>query len=372
MSEATLRRVGILTSGGDAPGMNAAIRAAAALLAARGVEPWGIYYGYRGLLRGELEPLEPRQYADIIRDGGTILGSARCPEFTTREGRDRAREVLAEHDIDGLIIIGGNGSLTGAALLADPEEAGEDAPRVIGLPASIDNDIGLTGLAIGVDTAMNTIVDACDKISDTASAFDRTFIVEVMGRDSGYLAMTSSVAAGADGVLFPEADRDEDELVGTIVNTIEAVLERKKRSRRALIIKAEGTGLAVDRLKKLVDAELERRIGEDRPVVETRVTVLGHVVRGGRPSAFDRLLASRLANVAVTAMLAGETRKMAAWMLPIPPDEAVATRSTADPYCFLIDLDAVLAETHRMLEGTSPLVQWRNKVFEQIEDVLIL
>lgn len=368
-----LERVGILTSGGDAPGMNAAVRAASALLLSNGIEPWGIKYGYRGLLAEKMELLQPDQIADIIRDGGTILGSARCPEFETVEGRDKARAILKKHNIEGLIVIGGNGSLTGAQKLTDPEEAGEDATlRVIGIPASIDNDIGLTGLAIGVDTAMNTIVEACDKISDTASAFDRTFIVEVMGRDSGYLAMTSAVASGADGVLFPEASRDEDELVETIVNTIEAAMARKQRTRRALIIKAEGISAGVDNLKKKVDAELERRVGEDRPAVETRVTVLGHVVRGGRPSAFDRLLASRLAHVAVRALLEGDTRKMVGWLLPMPLDEAIAQRSEADPYCWLIDLDAVLAETHRMLTGQSPLVQWRNKVFEQIEDVLVI
>lgn len=368
----TLRRVGILTSGGDAPGMNAAVRAAAALLSGRGVEPVGVYFGYRGLLREEIEPLTPAHVAHIIRDGGTILGSARCPEFMEPAGRQRAREILARHQIDGLIVIGGNGSLAGAAALTDPEEAGEEAISVMGVPASIDNDIGLTGLAIGVDTAMNTIVEACDKISDTASAFNRAFIVEVMGRDSGYLAMTAAVAAGADAVLFPESGRDEDEIVTSVVETIEAVLARQRRSRRALIIKAEGTRLSVDRLKALVDARMAATHGEDRPRVETRVTVLGHVVRGGRPSAFDRLLASRLTRVAVDALLAGRTREMAAWMVPMVPDAAKVVRSDSDPYCWLVELGAVLAETRRLLDGTSPLVQWRSRALDDVAPVLVL
>ncbi len=368
------KRVAILTSGGDAPGMNAAVRAASALLLSKDIEPWGVRYGYRGLIKDELFPLQAVDFADIIRDGGTILGSARSPEFMTKEGRDIARDNLKKHQIDGLIIIGGNGSLAGALKLSDPDECGSSytAPRVIGIPASIDNDIGLTGLAIGVDTAMNTIVEACDKISDTASAFDRTFIIEVMGRDSGYLAMTSAVASAADGVLFPEASRDEDEVVDRIVHTVEAVMEKKQRSRRALIIKAEGTSVNIDALKTRVDAKLADRVGQDRPAIETRVTVLGHVVRGSRPSAFDRLLASRLANVAVSALLQGETRMMAAWMLPFSIPEHVGTQSHADPYCWLVQLDEVLAETQRMHDGTSPLVQWRSKVFEHIEDVLVI
>lgn len=374
MTEWKAERIAVLTSGGDAPGMNAAVRACAALLMARGIEPWGVRYGYRGLLKDQLSVLQPAEIADIIRDGGTILGSARSPEFMTPEGRAVARANLRKHGIDGVIVIGGNGSLSGALALSDPQECGgvEHAPRVIGIPASIDNDIGLTGLAIGVDTAMNTIVEACDKISDTASAFDRTFIVEVMGRDSGYLAMTSAVASAADGVIFPEATRDEEEIVDRIVQTVEAVMNKKQRSRRALIIKAEGSPLSVDALKRRLDERLEARVGEERPAIETRVTVLGHVVRGGRPSAFDRLLASRLAHVAVDAICRGETRKMAAWLLPMPIPEELGRRSEADPYCWLVELEGVLEETRRMLEGSSPLVKWRNQVFSQIEDVLVI
>src|SRR5581483_10841461 len=297
-------RIAILTSGGDAPGMNAAIRAATLIALARGCEVLGVQHGYRGLIDGEFRPLRPADVAGIIREGGTILGSVRCLDFHERAVRDAARARLAEAGVDGLLVIGGNGSLAGACALCDPEEAGQSPVRVVGIPASIDNDIGLTGLAIGVDTAMNTIVDACDKISDTATAHDRVFIVEVMGRDCGYLAMTSAIASGADAVLFPEAERAEDEVVASVVRAIDRIRARVGRTRRAIVVKAEGVGIGADRLKARIDQHLSAILGPSatsRPPIETRVTVLGHRVRGGRPSAFDRLLASRLAHVAVRA-----------------------------------------------------------------------
>ena len=247
----------------------------------------------------------------ILREGGTILGSARCKEFHERPVRDRAREILARHAIDGLIVIGGNGSLTGAIHLADPEEIGNGRPlKVIGVPASIDNDLGMTGLCIGVDTAMNTIVEACDKIADTATAHDRTFIIEVMGRDCGYLAMTSAIAVGADLALFPEAGKKEGDVVEQIVDTVMAVRKRpSRRGRRVIIIKAEGVAIHAERLKELVDAKLRSRQPDAEPAtIETRVTILGHVVRGGRPSAMDRLLGSRLANVARCGRCSRATR----------------------------------------------------------------
>ena len=367
----TAGRLAILTSGGDSPGMNAAIRVATLFALARGWAVLGVSDGYRGLLDGRLSPLGAEDVSGIIREGGTILGSARCREFHERATRDAARARLREHRVDGLIVIGGNGSLAGLAALSDPREAGDLATRVIGIPASIDNDIGMTGLALGVDTAMNTIVEACDKISDTASALHRTFLIEVMGRSCGYLAMTSAIASGADAILFPEAGRSEAEIVDAVVRTIRAVRARPGHRNRVLVIKAEGVGVPTERLKALVDAQL-RDGDEERASVETRVTVLGHVVRGGRPSAFDRLLASRLAHVAVRAVLAGEHRRMAAWMLPLEPPAAVARRSADDPYCWLVDLDAVLVETERLLSGTSPLVQWRARVLAEIEDVLSL
>jgi len=369
------KRIAVLTSGGDAPGMNAAIRAATLIGRSLGAEVLGIERGYRGLLEDAIVPLQPTDVAGILREGGTILGSARCKEFHQREVRDRAREVLARRGIDGLLVIGGNGSLTGALRVADPQELGGQELAIAGVPASIDNDLGLTGLSIGVDTAMNTIVEACDKIADTATAHDRTFIVEVMGRDCGYLAMTSAIAVGADLALFPEAGKPESAIVDQIVDTIVAVRTRQapKRTRRVIIIKAEGVSMPVDRLKTQVDARLRERAPSTDPAgIETRVTVLGHVVRGGRPSAFDRLLGSRLGNVAVRALVAGTSHKMAAWMPPVDLPPEVGVRSQADPYCWLVDLDAVLRETENLLTGKSPLARWRAGVFDQIEDARLL
>jgi 6-phosphofructokinase 1 len=367
------KRIGILTSGGDAPGMNAAIRAATLVGRSQGVEIFGIERGYRGMLDDSVVPLMPADVARILREGGTILGSARCKEFHRREVRDRARANLAKRGIDGLIVIGGNGSLTGAMKLADPDELGDQPLAIVGVPASIDNDLALTGLSIGVDTAMNTIVEACDKIADTATAHDRTFIVEVMGRDCGYLAMTSAIAVGADLALFPEAGRSEAAIVEQIVDTVITVRSRPGRTRKVIVVKAEGVSFAIDRLKAQVDARLRDRFPDaEASGIETRVTVLGHVVRGGRPSAFDRLLGSRLANVAVRALLAGTTGKMAAWLPPVELAPEIGVRSAADPYCWLVDLGAVLAETENLLNGKSPLARWRAGAFDEIEQALLL
>src|SRR5204862_6374434 len=262
---------------------------------AQGAEVFGIERGYRGLLDDAIAPLGPGDVGRILREGGTILGSARCKEFHQREVRDRARAVLARRGIDGLLVIGGNGSLTGALRLADRDELGGQPLAIAGVPASIDNDLALTGMCIGVDTAMNTIVEAVDKIADTATAHDRTFIIEVMGRDCGYLAMPSAIAVGADLALFPESGKPEQAIVDQIVQTVLTVRSRSRRSRRVIIIKAEGVAIATDKLKTEVDARLrDNSPNADPSGIETRVTVLGHVVRGGRPSAFDRLLASRL------------------------------------------------------------------------------
>jgi 6-phosphofructokinase 1 len=370
-----MKRIAILTSGGDAPGMNAAIRAATLVGRAGGAEILGIERGYRGLLDDAFVELGPNDVGSILREGGTILGSARCKEFHDKPVRDRAREILTRHAVDGLIVIGGNGSLTGAIHLADPNEIGTGRPlKIIGVPASIDNDLGLTGFSIGVDTAMNTIVEACDKIADTATAHDRTFIIEVMGRDCGYLAMTSAIAVGADLALFPEAGKKESDIVDQIVDTVMTVRKRpSRRGRRVIVIKAEGVSVQVDRLKRLVDAKLQLRQPEANPAeIETRVTVLGHVVRGGRPSAFDRLLGSRLANVAVRSLMTGHSHKMAAWMPPVELPEESGHRSPFDPYCWLVDLKAVLAETDNLLAGRSSLARWRAGAFDEIEDALLL
>ncbi len=364
-------RIGILTSGGDAPGMNAAIRAATVVTLAAGHEPVGVRHGYRGLINGELDPLTLTDVADALRRGGTILQSARCAEFHDPAVREQARQVLTESGVGGLIVIGGNGSLAGALHLSDPDEAGDWAVRVVGIPASIDNDIALTSLSIGVDTAMNTIVEACDKIADTASAHDRVFLVEVMGRDCGYLAMTSAVASGADMVLFPEADRTEDQLVDAIVEAVLAVRSREG-SQKVIAIKAEGIDTPTDRLKELVDARVHEETGEPLADIETRVTVLGHVVRGGRPSAFDRLLGSRMGNVAVRSLLDGHHRQMVAWQPPLDAGSNFGERSKHDPYCHLMPLDLVLEATRELLDGQSPLARWRATIFDDLQDVFLL
>ncbi len=369
-----MTRIGILTSGGDAPGMNAAIRGAALVGRSLGADIVGIERGYRGMLEDAYVPLMPGDVQSILRDGGTILGSARCKEFHDPAVRARARDSLANQGIDAVIVIGGNGSLTGALRLADPSEIGAGRPlRVLGIPASIDNDLGLTGMSIGVDTAMNTIVEACDKIADTATAHDRTFIIEVMGRDCGYLAMTSAIAVGADLALFPEAGKPEEAVIQQVVDTVMTVRARSRRSRRVIVIKAEGVAVPTERLKEQVDARLRARIPDhDASTIETRVTVLGHVVRGGRPSAFDRLVGSRLGNVAVRALLAGTSHKMTAWMPPHEVPEEVGGVSPFDPKIWLVDLAAVLAETENLLAGRSPLTRWRAGAFDENRDALLL
>ena len=366
-----MERLAILTSGGDAPGMNAAIRAATLLARHRGLEVFGIRGGYRGLVNDDLLPLSPREVVRIIREGGTILGSTRCLEFHQPEVRAQARQNLARRGIDKLIVIGGNGSLTGMRHLIDPAE--NDGPlKAIGIPASIDNDVGVTRLAIGVDTAINTIVEACDKLSDTASAHSRAFIVEVMGRQCGYLAMTSAIAAGANAVLFPEMERTREEAIDVVVQAVLTASTWKERPQRVLVIKAEGVAISAEALKSEVDKRLKAEFGPDRPHIETRITVLGHVVRGGRPSALDRQIAGRLANAAVSALLAGATNQMAAWLPVDRLDPSVGQAVPADPQVSLVDLDHVLEQTQALLDGTSRSTEWRRKAFKSIEEVLRL
>jgi 6-phosphofructokinase 1 len=365
----SVKTIAVLTSGGDAPGMNAALRATTMVASALGIKVLGISRGYRGLLEEQISELTPAIVESLFREGGTMLHSTRCLEFHEVAVRERARGILKKHGIEGLVVIGGN---AGALALTDPAEAGDRAPLVIGLPASIDNDIGLTGMSIGVDTAMNTIVEACDKISDTASAHDRTFIVEVMGRDCGYLAMTAGIASGADLVLFPEAHRPDAEVVEAAVRAVMSKRDKNRNHGSTLIIKAEGVSLSTDNLKSMLDLRLREELGDKMPDIETRVTVLGHVVRGGRPSAFDRLLGSRLANVAVRALVAGDTRKMASWMPPVELPEEVGVRTEYDPYCWLVDLPAVMVETDQLHRGDSPLARWRATTLDGLEEVFTL
>lgn len=362
-----MKRFAILTSGGDAPGMNAAIRAATLVGVSGGAEVIGIQHGYQGLLDGELTPLGPGDVVDIIRDGGTILGSARCPDFHDPKARVEARARLAGADVEGLLVVGGNGSLTGLEALTAPSE-NDSGLLGVGIPASIDNDVGSTRLSIGVDTAVNTIVEACDKIMDTATAHDRTFIVEVMGRACGYLAMASGIASAANVVLFPEMGRTPDEVIETVVRAVLGAQRRgRHRSKRVLVIKAEGVDVPLDHLRTQVEARLKEELGDVR-ATDTRVTVLGHVVRGGRPSALDRQIASRLANVGVKTLAAGRTRLVACWKPPKRPEDA----TPADPQCSTIDLSVVLEETRAMLGGSSGFVRWRRQAFQDIENMLAI
>jgi 6-phosphofructokinase 1 len=301
--------------------------------------------------------LDLRALDDAARRGGTILGSARSKVFPTADGQRRARETLASQKIRALLVIGGNGSLTGARTL-------RDVVRVAGVPASIDNDLACSSMSIGVDTAMNTIVEAIDRLCDTATAHRRTFIVEVMGRDCGYLAMTSAVAAGADCVLVPETGKSEEAVVDQVVRAMEAVYRKDSGKRRVLVVKAEGVQVEGARLKAAVDARIAA--SPTMKDVDTRVTVLGHVVRGGAPSAFDRLLGARLAHVAMRALAEGETDFMAGWGGP----GITRAASAHDPYVVLTPLEEVLAETARLMDGKSEIARWRRKIVEEVEPML--
>jgi 6-phosphofructokinase 1 len=343
--------------------MNAALRAAARIGSALGLEVVGVEDGFRGLLDGRVRPLDLRALDEAARRGGTWLGTARSKEFPTAEGQARARETLAREKLRGLLVIGGNGSLTGARTLRDVVIDGK--PLLVGgVPASIDNDLACTSMAIGVDTAMNTIVDACDRIGDTASAHKRAFIIEVMGRDCGYLAMTAGVAAGADAVLVREVGKDETAVVEQVVQAMVTAYGRDSGKRRVLVVKAEGVRIESGRLKELVDA----RMREVLPGVDTRVTVLGHVVRGGSPTAFDRLLGARLAHAAMRALAEDQTDFMAGWIGP----GITRAPSPHDPYVVLSPLDEVLAETARLMDGHSELARWRKRIFDEIDPVLRL
>jgi 6-phosphofructokinase 1 len=348
-------RIAVLTSGGDAPGMNAAIRAVARVGGALGLEVVGIEDGYEGLIAGRVQPLDLRALDEAARRGGTALGTARSAAFRSEEGRARARQTIDRERLRGLVVIGGNGSLTGAQLL-------EGVVGVAGIPASIDNDLGCTSMCIGVDTALNTIVEACDRINDTASAHRRTFVVEVMGRDSGYLAMTAAIAAGADAVLLREVGRSEGELVEQVVRAIELAYARDSGKRRVLVVKSEAVKMDPARLKAAVDERV--RPGLE---IDTRVTVLGHLVRGGAPSAFDRLLAAHLGNAAVRALVDGASGFMAGWAGPGVAGDPCAY----DPYVVLTPIPEVLRETDRLLRGDSALAQWRRHTFEQAESILL-
>lgn len=345
--------------------MNAALRAATKVARARGLRVLGIRAGYKGLLDGVAHDLDHEDVERIVRWGGTILGSAREPRFRTPEGRALAQDRVLELGLDAIVPIGGDGTLNGARVLSGLQTARGDRLRVVALPASIDNDIGCTSLAIGTDTAVDTIVEAVDRIADTARAHDRTFIVEVMGRDCGYLAMASAIASAADAVLYRESGLQHDEMLTRLCRLVrEAYLPGPGRRprRMVLILKAEGVTLPSEAIK----AHLDEQLHPDLPDLETRVTVLGHLVRGGAPSGQDRLLAARVAYAAVGAVCEGHTGLMAAWR-PFRPGY-----KTDDPQVDLFDISEVLDETQRIREGTSEVSRRRVELLTSVERILSL
>ena len=282
-----MRRIAVLTSGGDAPGMNAAIRAVVRSGVSRGLEVWGVRDGYDGLVDGDLEPLGARDVGGILGHGGTMLGSARCPEFRTEAGVAKATRVLERHGIDGLVVIGGGGSQTGAFTLS---RAGV---RVVGVASTIDNDLPGSDVTIGVDTALNIAVEAIDRLRVTASSHRRGVLVEVMGRDCGYIALMAGIAGGAESICIPEVPCDPE----TIADEICKAYERGKR--HAVVVVAEGAAYDAAALARYF-REHDERLG-----FEVRTTILGHVQRGGVPTTADRLLGSRLGAAAVDALVSG-------------------------------------------------------------------
>src|SRR5690625_242603 len=283
-----MKKIGVLTSGGDAPGMNAAIRAVVRKAIYHDIEVFGIKNGFQGLIDGNIEKMELGSVGDIIHRGGTMLFSARCKAFTTDEGQDKGIEQLKKYSIDGLIVIGGDGSFRGAQKLT------EKGYPCIGVPGTIDNDIYGTDFTIGFDTALNTIIDAIDKVRDTATSHERTYVIEVMGRDAGDLALWAGLADGAESIIIPERPASLTEVTDRLKRTYE------RGKKHSIILLAEGVGNAIEYGEKI----------EQATQLETRVTVLGHIQRGGSPTAQDRVLASRLGAGAVELLLNKDYGKM--------------------------------------------------------------
>jgi 6-phosphofructokinase len=287
-----IKCIGILTSGGDAPGMNAAIRAVTRSAIYNGLTVKGIYRGYKGLITGEIQEFKTQNVSNIIQQGGTILKTVRCQEFKTPEGRKIAYETMQREGIDALVVIGGDGSLTGARLLAQEF----DVP-CIGLPGTIDNDLYGTDTTIGYDTALNTILDAVDKIRDTATSHERLFFVEVMGRDAGFLALNGAIAAGAEAAIIPEFNTEVDQLEEFIKNGF----RKSKSSSIVLVAESEITGGAM---------HYAERVKNEYPQYDVRVTILGHLQRGGKPTAHDRIIASRMGVASIQALMEGQRNVM--------------------------------------------------------------
>jgi 6-phosphofructokinase 1 len=305
-----MKRIGVLTSGGDNPGLNPCIRAVVRMGLHLGLEVMGIHRGYTGLIGGDISSMDARSVGGILGRGGTILGTARCPEFYEARGRKKGLRMLNRSNIDGLVVTGGNGSLTGAL------ELHKMGFPVIGIPSTIDNDVNGTNISIGVDTALNTILGAIDKIKDTASSHNRAFLIETMGRNSGYLALASGIAGGAEMVLCPEIETSTEE----VVQTVEEAYIRGKA--HCIIVVAEGWKPGTQEIAQDLQDQ-KKDLG-----FSVRVTRLGHVQRGGTPSAFDRILATRLGAAAVRQLADGESGQMVGWVKNAialtPLEEAVA------------------------------------------------
>ena len=311
-----IRKVAVMTSGGDSPGMNAAIRAVVRACAYYKLESVGIYRGYQGMIESDIVPMSARDVHHIIQKGGTILKSARSKEFRTIEGRKRAYESLKEHNVDALVVIGGDGSFTGGMIFSQEY----DFP-VIGIPGTIDNDIFGTDYTLGYDTALNTAMEVIDKIRDTASSHNRLFFVEVMGRDSGFIALNTGIGAGAEEILIPEENMGLERLLES--------LEKSRRSGKSssLVVVAEGDKTGANTF------ELADYVEKNLPQYDVRVSVLGHMQRGGSPSCFDRVLASRMGVKAIELLLDNQTNKM----VGVQNNEMVA-----------VDLENAVKEHHKI------------------------
>jgi 6-phosphofructokinase 1 len=294
-----LKCIGVLTSGGDAPGMNAAVRAVTRAAIYNGIKVKAIYRGYKGLITGEIQEFQTQNVSNIIKQGGTILKSARCSEFKTKEGRELAYETIKREGIDALVVIGGDGTFTGARAFAQ-----EFNMPIVGIPGTIDNDLWGTDSTVGYDTALNTIMECIDKIRDTATSHERLFFVEVMGRDAGFLALNSAIAAGAEAAIIPEKETSVAQLDELINNGF------RKSKNSSIVIVAEGGGGA----QAMAD-----RVHQQYPDYDIRVSILGHLQRGGSPTAYDRILASRMGVAAIEALM-DEQRSI---MIGIVNDEIV-------------------------------------------------
>ena len=323
-----MKRIAVLTSGGDAPGMNAAIRSVVRVGIEAKMDVYGVQRGYAGLVGGNFIQLRARDVSGILEKGGSFLQSARCPEFKTEEGQMKALHVLRENGIEALVVIGGNGSQTGSNALS------KRGFPVVGIASTIDNDLYGSEITIGVDTALNVILEAIDRLKITASSHERAFVIEVMGRDCGYLALMAGIAGGAEAVIIPEVETDPE----VVAEEIRSAYERGKN--HALVVVAEGAKYNATKLAAYF-TENQERLG-----FELRVTILGHVQRGGTPSAFDRILASRLGEGAVAAIVDGETGVLVGLIsdkiVRTPLSEVVSHKKALDPR--VVNLAKVLAK----------------------------